>query len=336
MAEHVADFRSGGGEMRSWLRFGCLAAAVSLFLPGASQAEPLRIAYVIWVGYGPLFVAQEKGFFAGEGIEVHMINTEGGHWEAVLDGQVDALGTSINSMPMHYVPDKEPVCVLAMSESSGGDGILATTDIHSIADLKGRTVAFQELTVQQFYLNALLKESGLSEADIEPVHLDGQDAGEAFMLQEVDAAVTYEPWLTQGKATEHGHVIADSSQQPGLIIDCLATPAAVFKDRNAEFRALARAWAGAVDFVREHPDEANEIMARNVGGWLEDPAVFAETLKGIRFYDEQRNREYFGTPERPGQIYDTAQKIIDVWTSLGVLKARVTPADFIAHGIWEE
>jgi hypothetical protein len=42
------------------------------------------------------------------------------------------------------------------------------------------------------------------------------------------------------------------------------------------------------------------------------------------------------TPERPGQIYDTAQKIIDVWTSLGVLKARVTPADFIAHGIWEE
>ena len=41
-------------------------------------------------------------------------------------------------------------------------------------------------------------------------------------------------------------------------------------------------------------------MARNVGGWLEDPAVFAETLKGVRFYDAERNREYFGTPEEPG------------------------------------
>jgi NitT/TauT family transport system substrate-binding protein len=312
------------------------ALLVTAGISQAAGAEPLRIAYVIWVGYGPLFVAQEKGFFAEEGGEVHMINTEGGHWEAVLDGQVDALGTSINSMPMHYLPDKEPVCVLAMSESSGGDGILATKNIRSIADLKGRTVAFQELTVQQFYLNALLKESGLSEADIEPVHLDGQDAGEAFMLQEVDAAVTYEPWLTQGKASEHGHVLADSSQQPGLIIDCLARPAAVFTNRKAEFRALARAWARAVDFVRDHPDEANEIMARSVGGWLEEPAVFAETMKGVRFYGKQRNREYFGTPENPGQIYDTAQKIIDVWSSLGVLKARVTPADFIAHGIWEE
>jgi NitT/TauT family transport system substrate-binding protein len=278
----------------------------------AADAEPLRIAYVVWVGYGPLFLAQEKGFFADEGGEVHMINTEGGHWEAVLDGQVDALGTSLNSVPIHYVPDKESVCVLALNESLGGDGILATKDIHSIADLKGRTVAFQELTVQQFYLNFLLNEAGLSEDDIKLVGLDGRDAGEAFMLQEVDAAVTYEPWLTQGKTTGHGHLLTDSSENPGLIVDCLAMPAAVFQDRKAEFGALARAWARAVDYVEAHPDEANEIMARHVGGWLEDSAVFAETLKGIRFYDEQRNREYFGTPENPGQIYDTAQKIVDV------------------------
>jgi NitT/TauT family transport system substrate-binding protein len=301
-----------------------------------AQAEPLRVAYVVWVGFGPLFLAQEKGFFADERVEVHMINTEGGHWEAVLDGQVDALGTSINSMPMHYLPDQEPVCVLALEDSLGGDGILATKDIQTIADLKGRTVAFQKLTVRQFYLNVLLKQAGLSEADIEPVHLDGRDAGEAFMLQEVDAAVTYEPWLTQGKTTEHGHLLADSSEKPGLIVGCLATPAAVFKDRKADFRALARAWARAVDYVEAYPDEANEIMARHVGGWLDDPAVFAETLKGVRLYDEQRNREYFGTPERTGQIYDTVQKIIDVWTRLGVLKVHVTPADLIAHGIWDE
>jgi NitT/TauT family transport system substrate-binding protein len=237
---------------------------------------------------------------------------------------------------MHYLPDQETVCVLALEDSLGGDGILASKDIHSIADLKGRTVAFQELTVQQFYLNVLLNEAGLSEADIEPVPLDGQDAGEAFMLQEVDAAVTYEPWLTQGKTTAHGHLLADSAQHPGLIVGCLATPAAVFRDRIADFRALARAWTRALDYAEAHPDEANAIMARSVGGWLEDPAIFAETLKGIRFYDEQRNREYFGTPESPGQIYDTAQKIIDVWTSLGVLKAHVTPADIIAHGIWDE
>jgi NitT/TauT family transport system substrate-binding protein len=108
--------------MSAWARVTGIVAAL-LISAGASEqanAKPLRIAYVVWVGFGPLFLAQEKGFFADEGVEVHMINTEGGHWEAVLDGQVDALGTSINSMPMHYGPDQETVCVLALEDSLGG------------------------------------------------------------------------------------------------------------------------------------------------------------------------------------------------------------------------
>jgi NitT/TauT family transport system substrate-binding protein len=77
-------------------------------------------------------------------------------------------------------------------------------------------------------------------------------------------------------------------------------------------------------------------MTKNVGGWLEDPAVFAKTLEGIRFYDAERSAEYFGTPENPGQVYDTAQKAIDVWSSLGLLETDLTPADVIAHGVWDD
>ena len=49
------------------------------------------------------------------------------------------------------------------------------------------------------------------------------------MMQEVDAAVTYEPWLTPGKNVEHGHLLTDSSKQPGLITDCLETTAGVLR-----------------------------------------------------------------------------------------------------------
>ena len=65
--------------MRSWLRLGCSAAALYLFLTGAAQAEPLRIFYFIWVGYGPFFVAQEKGFFAKEGVAVELIHIRRSH-----------------------------------------------------------------------------------------------------------------------------------------------------------------------------------------------------------------------------------------------------------------
>ena len=72
-------------------------------------------------------------------------------------------------------------------------------------------------------------------------------------------------------------------------------------------------------------------MARYFGGALEDPAVVGASLRGVHLYDGEENRAYFGTPDRPGQIYETMQLIIDVWSSLGRLKAAIAPADAISH-----
>jgi NitT/TauT family transport system substrate-binding protein len=228
------------------------------------------------------------------------------------------------------------VCILATDDSRGGDGILATTDIHSIADLEGKSVAFLRGSVAEFYLKVLLKEAGLGEADIEVVDLPTDDATTAFLLQEVDAVVTYEPYLTQGKSAEHGRVLTDTSEHPGLLTACLIAKASVFEERKKEFRAVGRAWDAAVRFVEAHPDEAMAIMARKVGGWLEDPAVFAATLKGVRLYDAEQNRAYFGTVDQPGPIYQTIQHAIDIWSSAGAPEGSLSPADFIAHGVWDE
>jgi NitT/TauT family transport system substrate-binding protein len=301
-----------------------------------TQAEPLRIGYLTWVGNGPFFVAQEKGLFAKEGVEVELINMaiHEALYAGLFAGQIDIMGATVDDMLPHFDPKDPYVCVLAIDESLGADGILATNDIRSIADLKGKVVGRTERTVSQFFLNVLLRDAGLSEADIEAVEMSADDAGTAFLMREVDAAVTWEPFLTQGGQSEHGHVLADSTQTPGLLVDCLVAKTAVYDRRLADFRALARAWDAAVKYVEAHPDEAVGIMARSVGGWLEDPAVFAETLKGVRFYDSARNREYFGTPERPGQIYQTSQYAIDIWTSLGALDVELTPADVIRHDLW--
>jgi NitT/TauT family transport system substrate-binding protein len=305
----------------------------------AAQAEPLRLRYSVWVGFGPLFVAQEKGFFAQEGVDVELIELDDhtAAFAAFYAGHVDALAAAIQEVVAFSEPDEEPpACVLVLDDSRGGDGILATKDIRTIADLKGRSVAFGDRGISQFYVNVLLKELGLSQADIDLVDLPADKAAEAFMLGEVDAAVTWEPYLTQGRNVVHGHLLTDSSERPGLLGDCLMTKPSIFSDRKEEFQAMARAWDAAVQYVEAHPDEANAIMARNMGDWLEDPAVFAEMLRGIALYDGADNRDYFGTPDEPGPIYQTMQHAIDVWSELGVLKVELTPADVIAHGILDE
>ena len=77
-------------------------------------------------------------------------------------------------------------------------------------------------------------------------------------------------------------------------------------------------------------------MARHLGGGLDNPAAFAESLQGVSLYDAEANRTFFGTPEEPGPIYQTMQLAIDVLAEAGQLKTELTPADLIAHGIFDE
>jgi NitT/TauT family transport system substrate-binding protein len=60
-------------------------------------AEPLRIFYFNLTGYGPLFLAQEKGFVADEGIDVEMINVEETHaaFAGLFAGHVDVVAGAL-------------------------------------------------------------------------------------------------------------------------------------------------------------------------------------------------------------------------------------------------
>ena len=108
------------------------AVGMTAGLVGAAHAEPLRISYFIWVGNGPFFVAQEKGLFAKEGVEVELINIEDhtAAFSGLFAGQVDAIASGTQDVLTFADPNEDPlVCALPLDKSRGGDGILATNDI---------------------------------------------------------------------------------------------------------------------------------------------------------------------------------------------------------------
>jgi NitT/TauT family transport system substrate-binding protein len=76
----------------------------------------------------------------------------------------------------------------------------------------------------------------MSIEDVEHVNMDQADAGAAFVAERVDAAVTWEPWLSRARDTEHGHVLTDTSENPGLIVDVLLAPVEVIESRRDDFR----------------------------------------------------------------------------------------------------
>jgi NitT/TauT family transport system substrate-binding protein len=306
----------------------------TLLLFGASaEAGTLKLAHSTWVGYGPFYIARDKGFFKDEGVDVELTIMEDTPIKmgAFLAGQVDLVASTADEFPIYMKPGKMVHYVLAVDNSKGGDGVVANKDITTIADLKGKKVAFEQGSVSQFFLNALLKDAGMTQDDIEAVNMAATDAGVAFAAKQVDAAVTWEPALSQGAKAAHGHILLTSADKPGLITDVVAVTAENAVAKKDDIAGFVRAWYKAVDFAKTNPDEANAIMAKGVGGWLEDPKVFAETLSGIEYLDKAKNIAFFGTKENPGQLTKTLGAALDVWKSFGRIQVDVKPADMIDY-----
>ncbi len=318
-----------------------VGATLLLLTSGAfavASADSFKIGHSTWVGYGPFFVAKKKGYFKEEGLDVELVTIEDVkvRFAALAAGRIDALATTIDTMPLFLRPDGSRYQYLfAVDASKGSDGVVARKEIKSVADLKGKKVAFAEGAVSQFYINVLLRQAGLDQSDIEAVNMSARDAGRAFVSGQVDAAVTWEPWLTRGQRAPHGWLLADSSQTPGLITGVVVAPVGVVKRRKAEIQALYRGWSRAVEFVKTNPEEARAIMAKGVGGWLKDPAVFAQTLKGVVYYDTAMNKALFGTLSQPGRLNGTIQQALDIWSGLGKLQVSVTPRELIHYGVVE-
>ena len=74
-----------------------------------------------WAGYGPLFVAQEKGLFAREGVEVELINNEvhAAAFGGLFSGQVDAVAGALSDAPAFPGRMKNPWCACSRWTTRG-------------------------------------------------------------------------------------------------------------------------------------------------------------------------------------------------------------------------
>jgi len=287
---------------------------------------PLRIGIVTWLGYGPLYVANEKGFLKENNVEILLEKIEGDveRRAAIASGNLDGIALTLDAMIVLRSHDIPLQTVMAIDASNGGDGIVAVDGIRTVEDLKGKEIAFPSGLPSHFFLYSVLKENGMRMSDIKPVMMDADQAGAAFASGKIDAAVTWEPWLSRAKEIGRGHVLADSRTHPGDIEDVLFFREDVVSKRSKEIEGLIRAWYKAVDFVASNPEEAKAIMGKSFG-LSEDKVV--TLLPGIRYENKQGNKNAFGTPDKPGFLYALYDRISDAWISEGLIQKRGSPSD---------
>ncbi len=283
--------------------------------PAPKELPVLKIGTQPWIGYGPWWISLEKGFFEKRGVKVELVEfvTDQDLNSGLASGQFDGANIATHTSAILYNGGVPVKLVLLEDASYEADAILAKEGINSIKDLKGKQVAYEEGSTSDLLLNYALMQNGMSLDDIVPVHMPASDAGAALIAGKVDAAVTYEPYISAALAKGGGvHVIYTAGEKPGLIGDFLAFPPSTLEKKGDAVRKMILAWQDALDYLDKHPDEGQKIIADAVGSDLEE---FKTAWKGVKIYNLEENKQMM-----QGEIQETYKEVVEVLKATGAIE----------------
>ncbi len=300
-------------------------ALVMLMLAGcsstAAQSEkpPLKIGWSQWAGWYPLILADKLGLFEKRGIEVEPV-----YYEIASDTNIDyvagkldgALVTAFDVLPINArgARDRSPV-VMVTDNTVEGDAILATPDIRTPADLKGKTLAVAFDSYAEVLLRAMLQKYGLSAEDVHLVDIPPEEVP-AQLGKTIDAGHTYAPFISE--AVKQGqHVIFTGAETPGLLLDVMIMRESALKERPDNVRALIDAFFEAQEWWRQNRLKGNSIIAEATGQRVEDV-----NTEGLRLYDRNDNLKAFTDPSAADSLYNSLNGNLQYLLDSGTLNSR--------------
>ena len=270
--------------MKKFVRLVWLAAFLAAVPAAAAEADRLEVGYLPATGHGKLFVAQERGFFQEEGLQVNLvefINSADGI-AAIRAGKV-AVGGFGTVAPLLHVSKGADFRIIGglMGEDAS---IVATAEkagtIKKIADLKGRKVATVRLATGDAVLRGALHEAGLSwKDDLEIFELKSPGAViEAVKTGQVDAGVVWGPHDVAAENQGLKAVLTSADLFPGHPCCRLTVTGEEFARRPEIWRRFLRAVLKAERFaLGGGPEQRRQTVADIVKYAKLDPALIEKS-----------------------------------------------------------
>ena len=174
------------------MRILTFIAALLIAAPAqAADKMTLLLDWFVNPNHGPIFIAQEKGFFAEQGLDVEVIapadpseppkQVAAGNADLAISYQVQQHLQVHEGMPLVRVGTliATPLnCLLVLKDGP----------VKTIADLKGRKVGFSLAGVEEALLTAILAREGMTLDDIEMINVNWS-LSPSVMSGQVDAAI---------------------------------------------------------------------------------------------------------------------------------------------------
>jgi outer membrane protein OmpA-like peptidoglycan-associated protein/ABC-type taurine transport system substrate-binding protein len=219
--------------------------------------------------------------------------------------------------------------------SRGADGVIGAQGIRSIEDLAGKTVAFAPFTPSHFLLWNGLKNSGLSteqrnEIFSKAVHTkDGIEPATLFAQQKVDAAVAWDPDMSDAVAKRAGsRKIYDTRIANHLIADILVVSDKFAAANPGTLLKFIQGWLEGVEFIQKQPARAYTLIG-TVKDFNIPPDLAKTMLEGVHLSDYADNQQFFGAAGTDSDYTNIFKMSQEMYRELREIKRTSDPEESV-------
>ncbi len=237
----------------------------------------VKIGVQPFMGMGPIFIAQEEGFFTKHGIQAELVEIKSSA-EAVpllIQGQLDMTSMAVNPGFFNAVAKSGGIRAALGQSQWKSDGCISTGVLARAADAarladsrswKNLKVALDPVglqSVQGYMLSLALAKGDLALADIQTQKIPPANTTDALKSGAIDLLQITEPWITRVTTTGDAQVIlAGQDVLPNGQLSVFVYAPRLLKDADLGLR-LAQAYLEGVRQFQQGPTDRNvAILAR--------------------------------------------------------------------------
>ena len=222
-------------------------------------------------------IADKKGYFKEEGLEVeNKLLQSGGDISPLISGGEAQVSFESPYTDIAVAANGVPVKIVApMADIGNTQCVVARKDagINKAKDLEGKKIGMAAGSGVLIAIRNMAKDMNVDVNKINFVTLSPSDQIAAMEHGDIDAMACWEPWVSNGQKA--GGKLLFSGLKSYLedkqgdvswlsFYTTMQVTDNFLKERPEDVKAMLRALKKATDFINEHPDEAAEIIAKEI------------------------------------------------------------------------
>ena len=235
--------------------------------PPAQQEQEITLAYpspsLSWL---PIRVAEQKGFFAEEGLHPRFFQTVSANIVAdLVTGEVD-FGLDTNTSAQAVVQQQVPVRNLMAIAVKPQHRLMVQPDIRTFADLKGKTIAVnQRLDLTEWETRVILERNGVlpEESNMLPIPSSPSRLA-ALASGQVAGAIMASPFDLRAEA-QGQYELGRLSRDIDIVWMGLSASERTLAERPELVVRTLRASLRGLEYTRANRADAERILQESLG-----------------------------------------------------------------------